>query len=407
MSNLIDVIKYEGDNQTLVWKHPCEDFKTGTQLIVHETQEAVFFMNGRALDVFPTGKHTLETQNLPLLGGIFQLGKTNAFHCFIYFINLVEQMAIKWGTDSKVEYMDPEYNFPIQLGARGEMNLHIEHGKKFLMKVVGTENEISQDKLRVFFKGILMMRLKQYLAELLCENKICVFVIDKYLDKISEDVKNRLKDFFEDYGIVLDRFLVTGVVKPEDDANYKRFRDLFYKKYLLVEEAQLRQQVSVIEQETQAKRMDIESKALASKRQREGYSFQDEQNYDLIKHAMSNPGTECELTFDGLKELVPPSSASQNDGGLANDLSANQQNKCSKCGSILSDRALFCSRCGTPVTTEANTKMIQCPSCGKTVPLLSHCQACGVHFVYECPNCGGDIPIDASFCPKCGLKITV
>ena len=411
MSSNIDVLKYEGDNQTIVWKHPCEDFKTGTQLIVQETQEAIFFMNGRALDVFPAGKYTLETQNLPLLGGLFQLGNKNSFHCFVYFINLVEQMAIKWGTDSKVEYMDPEYNFPIQLGARGEMNLHIENSKKFLMKVVGTENDISQEKLRLKFKAILMMRLKQYLAELLCENRICVFVIDKYLEKISEDVKERLKEYYEDYGIILDRFIVTGVIKPEDDANYKRFRDLFYKKNLLVEEAQLRQQVSVIEQETLAKKMEIESKALAGKRQREGYSYQDEQQYDVLRHAVSNPGMEAEVTFGGLKDIVPPSSNAVQDNSArtmaTSEQSCANKKQCSKCGSLLSDDALFCPHCGTPVKIESDVpQMVQCPNCGKTVPLASHCQACGVHFVYECPQCGGDVPIDADFCPKCGQRIT-
>ncbi len=62
-----EVIKYEGDNNTFVWKHPCEDFNSMTQLIVHESQEAIFMMNGQALDLFGAGRHTLETQNVPLL----------------------------------------------------------------------------------------------------------------------------------------------------------------------------------------------------------------------------------------------------------------------------------------------------------------------------------------------------
>ena len=65
---LVDIIKYEGDNSTFVWKHPCEDFNSLTQLIVHESQEAVFFMNGQALDLFGAGRYTLETQNIPKLG---------------------------------------------------------------------------------------------------------------------------------------------------------------------------------------------------------------------------------------------------------------------------------------------------------------------------------------------------
>jgi hypothetical protein len=54
-----------------IWKHPIEDFNTGAQLIVHESQEAVFFINGEALDLFGPGRHTLETQNMPLVGKFF------------------------------------------------------------------------------------------------------------------------------------------------------------------------------------------------------------------------------------------------------------------------------------------------------------------------------------------------
>ena len=100
MAQISQIIRYEGDNSTFIWKHPCEDFNTTTQLIVHESQEAVFFMNGQALDSFGPGRHTLETQNIPLIKKFINIptdGKT-PFHCEVYFINLTEQMAIRWGT---------------------------------------------------------------------------------------------------------------------------------------------------------------------------------------------------------------------------------------------------------------------------------------------------------------------
>ena len=70
---LASVIKYEGDNETLVWKHPIEDFNMGSQLIVHESQEAIFFRDGQALDLFGPGRYTLETQQLPILEKLFGL----------------------------------------------------------------------------------------------------------------------------------------------------------------------------------------------------------------------------------------------------------------------------------------------------------------------------------------------
>ena len=89
MAKIADIIKYEGDNSTFVWKHPCEDFNTTTQLIVHESQEAILFLNGHPLDLFRPGTHTLETQNIPLLRRVINIptGGESAFHCEIYFIN--------------------------------------------------------------------------------------------------------------------------------------------------------------------------------------------------------------------------------------------------------------------------------------------------------------------------------
>jgi len=82
MAEILQTIKSEGDNTTFIWKHPIEDFNTGSQLIVNESQEAIFFMNGQALDLFPAGRYTLETQNLPLIGKFFNFS-TGEKHPFI------------------------------------------------------------------------------------------------------------------------------------------------------------------------------------------------------------------------------------------------------------------------------------------------------------------------------------
>ena len=131
---IAEVIKYEGDNSIFVWKHPAEDFNTNSQLIVHESQEAVFFLNGQPLDLFGSGRYTLETQNIPILNKIINIptGGVSAFHCEVYFVNKVEQMAISWGTDSKLQYIEPNFGFPIYLGAGGEMSLRVDDSKKLL-----------------------------------------------------------------------------------------------------------------------------------------------------------------------------------------------------------------------------------------------------------------------------------
>ena len=133
---LASIIKYEGDADTLVWKHPIEDFNYGSQLIVHESQEAIFFKDGQALDLFGPGRYTLETQQLPLLEKAYSLptDTEGTFHSEVYFINKTVQMAVKWGTPDKVRFIDPLSGVPLQIGASGEMNIRVSNARKLLVK---------------------------------------------------------------------------------------------------------------------------------------------------------------------------------------------------------------------------------------------------------------------------------
>lgn len=290
--SIINVIKYEGDNRTFVWKHPSEDFNTASQLIVHESQEALFFLNGRALDLFGPGRHTLETQNLPLVNKVVNLpsGGVSPFHAEVYFINLTEQMGIAWGTNSKVQYMEPEFGFPLSIGASGEMALAVRESKKLLVKIVGTEAIFSQDKLIAYFKAFLQTRVKAALVQAIQQQRLSIFELDAHLDALSADVKERLRPDFAEYGIELTQFLVTTVMRQEGDPIYERFRDLYFRQYADVREAQIEQQVGVINQETEAKKTVIEAAATADKRRIEGYTYQQERGFDVAERAAANEG---------------------------------------------------------------------------------------------------------------------
>ncbi len=210
------------------------------------------------------------------------------FHCEVYFVNLVEQMAIKWGTDSKVEYVEPTYQFPIQIGASGEMNLRVEEPRKLLLKVVGTERGLSHSALVGTVRAFLMTRLETFLAPLIREQRINIFQIDERLTEISETLHERLRADFGDYGVSLERFFVTTIVKPEEESNSQRFKQLHFRQYADVAEAKLRQQVGVIEQQTQAQKMVIEAQGLAQKRSLEGYTYQDERGFDVAERMATN-----------------------------------------------------------------------------------------------------------------------
>ena len=273
---LASIIKYEGDNSTFIWKHPIEDFNYGSQLIVHESQEAIFFKDGQALDLFGPGRYTLETQQLPLLEKLYKLptDTEGTFHSEVYFINKTVQMAVKWGTPEKVRFIDPLTGTPLELGASGEMNLMVSDSRKLLLRLVGTMKGIAWDpeshsktitcekcgkelytanainriikcdnkdcghlnrirvssgftkSLQSAFRPLITSAVKTNLPAVIKQNEIDLLEIDEKLDMISESLCNTIRPGFEEYGLTIPQFYVTHVVLPEDDPNFKRIRGL-------------------------------------------------------------------------------------------------------------------------------------------------------------------------------------
>lgn len=295
---MAEVIKYEGDNSTFIWKSPIEDFKTGTQLIVHESQEAIFFMNGQALDLFGAGRYTLETENMPLLSRFFNkaTGGETPYHCEIFFINKTEQMAIKWGTDSQVQYMEPKYKFPLNIGASGEMVVSVADSRKLLVKVVGTEFNkdtgvaLSQSGLVQKFRAFLMAKIKPYLAKTMQEAEFSIFEIDSHMRELSQELHKELIEDFQEYGLNLNHFFVTTIAKPDGDIAYEKFKDIHIRQYSDVAEANLRQKVEIIDQETEKQKKIIEAEALAGKRKLEGYTYHEERSFDVAEKVAQNEG---------------------------------------------------------------------------------------------------------------------
>ena len=421
MGNIAQVIKYEGDNQTFIWKHPTEDFYTGSQLIVHESQEAVFFMNGQALDSFGPGRHTLDTQNMPVVSKFFNrvTGDTTPFHCEVYFINKTEQMAIKWGTDSKMEYVEPTYGFPIQIGACGEMNLRIDDGRKLLIKVVGTEDGISQAQLVQKFRAFLMTRVKPYIVTLIRENNLNIFQIDERLQDMSEALYDVLKPEFMDYGVSLERFFLMNIIKPEDDKNYRRFKDFHFRQYADIAEAKLRQQVGIIDQQTAAQRMVIEAQGIASKRSIEGYTYQDERSFDVADRIGANQAVGQFTNMGvGMGMITGIGGTLGNAiGGMMSETVgktiehpqtssvATTEVKCTKCGAIIPSKAKFCLECGEKAVPPLAENEIICPKCGAKVAKGKFCLECGTSLVSQCANCNAELPQGAKFCLECGTKV--
>ena len=222
---LASIIKYEGDADTLVWKHPIEDFNLGSQLIVHESQEAVFFRDGQALDTFAAGRYTLETQQLPILEKMYKLptDTEGTFHSEVYFFNLIHQMAVKWGTPEKINFLEPMTGAPISLGARGLLNFRIANGRKLLLKLVGTGGKLSRQDLisdgegyiKNYFRTLIQLTVSTNLANIITEEKLDILQLDQQKMRLSAAMLSALQNSFEEYGLVITEFLILGVMLPQ------------------------------------------------------------------------------------------------------------------------------------------------------------------------------------------------
>lgn len=264
---LVNIMKYDEDNASLVWKHPAEDFRMGSQLIVHESQEAVFCRDGRILDVFGAGRYTLETQRLPLLDQFFRLPSDTegTFHSEVYFINMATQMGIKWGTDSKVRFLEPVSGLPLEIGACGEFHIRVSNSRKLLLKVVGTSSGFGQGNLlgadgeRGYFRSLVMTQVKSSLAQIIKRENINILEIDAELLRLSDILKTRLNGMFEEYGLTMPDFYINRVITPDEDPNYRRLKEQYAQQYLLVRQEEIRRR----EAEAAAERKTVEAQTQA------------------------------------------------------------------------------------------------------------------------------------------------
>lgn len=252
---IVSVIKWEANNNVFVWKHPIEDFNLGSQLIVHQSQEALFFRDGRALDLFGAGRYTLQSQNIPLLENLYKLptDQNIALHTEVYFINKTVQTGIKWGTPSRVRIMEPTSNIPIEIGARGSFNLEVADSRKLILRLVGTASDFSQsdvvgggaaysvDYMRGKFADVIAMNVTSLLARVITENKLNVLTIDTMKPEISRILGKAVNDALVEYGLQIPdgQFYVTDIMTPDDDPNYIRLKKQYVTASLDIRDEQI------------------------------------------------------------------------------------------------------------------------------------------------------------------------
>ena len=420
---IIQVINYEGGNETLIYKHPTVDFNLGSQLVVHESQEAIFFRDGKALDTFGPGRHTLSTANLPILKGLIRAvaGGENVFTASVYYINLTTELGVKWGTDTKIRMFDPVTGLHLELGASGTFNIKVVDGRKLLVKVVGTASGLEQKE--IFggvgvetgdainkFRGMIVSKIKSNLAKAIRENDISILEVDEHIDELSEILRGEINEVLDEYGLFLPEFFITTIQTPDDDPNFARLKQQHADRYLKVQEQRIKQaeleaaqgaasaeaQVKIIQASGEAEAYKIKAAAEAEEMRMKGYTYGEETARQVGVAAASNEsgGGGGSIASDLVKASVGVGVGVAVAGQVANSVKPVVAGVAAPAAGVAA---------AGPVVADGGWT---CPACHHAGNKGKFCEECGFKKPEEdwtCPECG-QTGLKGKFCPNCGHK---
>ncbi|MBU0507605.1 SPFH domain-containing protein [bacterium] len=221
MPRLMEVLEFLDDSGKTMVKRvpddgPCE-VKWGAQLTVRESQSAVFFRDGRALEVFGPGRHVLRTPNLPVVTKwvtSFGYGPDSPFRAEVYFLNRKLFPNLKWGTPSAVVFRDSELKM-VRLRSHGIYSIQIADPLLFLNKVVGTEGLYYDDTIANYLRNIIVARL----TDILGKELKTVFDLPADFNRLALVARSRLTDDFTALGLELHDFYINAISLPDDVQN--------------------------------------------------------------------------------------------------------------------------------------------------------------------------------------------
>lgn len=412
---LFEDIQWENTKGMLVWKHPSENFNTSSVLIVHESQVAVFFKNGQVADIFDkAGRYVLKTENIPVLRKIMELptGGESTFHCEVYFVTMVECMGMKWGTRNQFQFVDPIYNVPMTIGASGEMSLRIQEPVKFLKRLIGTERELTPEKLVDYFRGIVTGKISSYLAREITKQQLSIFTVDSQLDILSDSLKDDLQEIFSDYGVELVQFIINHVVKPEDNSEYCKLREVLSGRFTEVYEAQTEREVQVIQARGEADSKIIAAQAYAKRLQVLGIDAVTDRSFDLANKIAENQSI-GQFTNMGVG-IGMMTGIGGTLGGTVSGLVGGALEKVTSVQNSLQQEKVCDAELqngSLQKDTDTNVKMQQAAAidkicrCGAQLPIKArYCMQCGSRLPALCSNCGAEINENAQYCMLCGQR---
>ena len=395
---IIDVLKYEGPNDELVWKWTPKNgnqkrenqLRIGTQLVVNESQDAFMFKGGKLLDVFGAGTHTLTSLNIPFLADVIGLafGGDTPFTAEVFYVNKALSQDAKWGL-MPFNIVEPNFKVPIPITCRGSYSVKIVDSRKFLTEIVGVSSLYNQLELQKLFRGIITESTKNAIWKLSKDLGLGPLELEYMVKELSNSIQPAVKFAMSKYGLEISFFSVEGISVVDEDERVKK----------------------IVEDYHRIMSEDMEEKLRLKRRAEQLNVYKVERTFDTTEAAATNigggeagdgsGGSGILGTVVGLGMAMPL--ANQVGGMVQNQMNtantASNLRLCTKCQIPLQQNDLFCGTCGTAQNI-VKTKQ------DSTLEKKVNCHKCAIDFSSKykfCPNCG-DV---YNPCPKCKIDLDV
>ncbi len=374
MNQFIEVIEWLDDSQdTILYRFPVagQEIKNGAQLIVRESQAAVFVFEGQVADVFGPGRYTIDGGNTPILSklGAWKFGFNSPFKSEVYFVNTKQFTDMKWGTSNPIMLRDADFGI-VRLRAFGAYSLRVADPSEFIKQIAGTNAHFQTEDIDAQLKRAIVSEFSDVIGEM----KIPALDLAAQYKELGESLRAKINEDFRTYGLEVTKFYVENISLPPE-----------------VEEA-----------------MDKRASMGALGNAEQYMKFQ---AADALRDAAQNEGGGAGLGAGlgagfavGGQMANAFGNAGQQSGGQGQSQQTNTI-PCPSCGKQNPAGIKFCGDCGAKM----EAAKVPCVKCGAQLREgAKFCSECGAsQEKQKCPNCQHELAPGAKFCPECGTKTEV
>ena len=369
LNQFIEVIEWlDNTGDTMVYRFPVagQEIKNGGQLIVRESQAAVFVHEGQVADVFTPGKYTIDGGNTPILSklGAWKFGFNSPFKSEVYFVNTKQFTDMKWGTSNPIMLRDADFGI-VQLRAFGAYSLRVADPGEFIKEIAGTNAHFTTEDIEGQLKRAIVTEFSDAIGEL----KIPALDLASQYKEMGERIRGMINGDFGSYGLEVTKFYVENVSVPEE-----------------VQEAiNKRSAMGAIGNVDQYMKFQA-ADALRDAAQNEGGGA----GLGAGLGAGFAMGNQMVGAFGGMQ---------QGGGGGAAPVATTP---CPSCGKANAQGAKFCADCGGKM----EIAQVPCVKCGANLREgAKFCSECGsTQEKAKCAGCQAELAAGAKFCPECGAK---